>query len=349
MKSGSSIAAHNEPKSRPRATVAVLNWNCGHFIRECLESVFNQTEPSIEIIVVDNGSSDGSLDEIGATLAHTSIPYRVFSLESNRGACGGLQVALDAANGNYFVPLASDDVMLPHRVQLQCDQLEHSPNGASIAAGAMRLIDADSRVITNIFRRPLVKKPPQYGNPDQARMFAQMGKVPSGPCLAFRTDALRAIGGFDPSVPLEDLYSVLRLVLGAQATVTTTNEVVTLYRRHSRNSGKVPEFTKTPVEDTIRRLIDLGIDFGSQTDHWKRFLQRSEANRASNSQPLSASIENRKAFLALRTNAWMITTQRGMPLYRRARALAAFVFPQLATRWISRSWGDAQPISKRKN
>lgn len=308
----------------------------------------------MEIVVVDNGSSDGSLDEIRATLGNTAIPYRVIPLETNRGVCGGYQVALEAARGDYFFAVASDDVMMPNRVRLQCDQLDNSAKGASIAAGAMRLIDTDGRVIRNIFRRPLVKRPPPYDDPGSAKMYAQLGKTPSGPCLAFRTEALRAIGGFDPSLPVQDLYSVMRLVLGTNATVETTNDVVTLYRRHSRNSGKVREVMNTPLdplsplEVTIARLIDLGIDFGPQADHWKGFLQRREVVRLSNTHLLSESRSRSTSPWTKETHVLMIARQQGMPLYRRARALAAFLFPRLAMLWIRHSWGDTQRQSGRR-
>ena len=105
----------------PRATIALLNWNGGDFVRPCLASVLRQSEQDIEIIVVDNHSGDGSADVIEALLNASSVKSEVVRLDENRGICGGLQVALDRATGEYFFPFASDDEMRPDRVDRQCD------------------------------------------------------------------------------------------------------------------------------------------------------------------------------------------------------------------------------------
>ena len=105
----------------PRATIALLNWNGGDFVRPCLDSVLRQSEQNIEIVVVDNNSSDGSADVIEALLDASSVKYELVRLDENRGICGGLQVALDRASGEYFFPFASDDEMQPDRVDRQCD------------------------------------------------------------------------------------------------------------------------------------------------------------------------------------------------------------------------------------
>ena len=75
----------------PRATIALLNWNGGNFVRPCLDSVLRQSEQNIEIVVVDNHSSDGSADVIEALLDASSVKYEIVRLNENRGICGGLQ------------------------------------------------------------------------------------------------------------------------------------------------------------------------------------------------------------------------------------------------------------------
>ena len=103
----------------PRATIALLNWNGGDFVRLCLDSVLRQSEQDIEIVVVDNHSSDGSADVIEALLDASSVKYELVRLDENRGICGGLQVALDRATGEYFFPFPSGDRIQPHRVGRQ--------------------------------------------------------------------------------------------------------------------------------------------------------------------------------------------------------------------------------------
>ena len=88
----------------PRATIALLNWNGGDFVRPCLDSVLRQSEQNIEIVVVDNNSSDGSADVIEALLDASSVKYELVRLDENRGICGGLRVAPTGQLASTFFP-----------------------------------------------------------------------------------------------------------------------------------------------------------------------------------------------------------------------------------------------------
>ena len=66
-------------------TVVIVNWNGGIYIRECLNSLEKQTVPEYSIIVVDNGSSDGSLELVRESFTEVQI----IPLEKNLGFAGG--------------------------------------------------------------------------------------------------------------------------------------------------------------------------------------------------------------------------------------------------------------------
>ncbi len=124
----------------PRATIALLNWNGGEFVRPCVESILRQTEQDIEVVVIDNDSQDGSIDVIEDLLMDSAMRHEIVRLDENRGICGGLQVALDRAAGEYFFPFASDDEMQPDRVQrrtrvLQRDRFGHGSLHLPVAQG----------------------------------------------------------------------------------------------------------------------------------------------------------------------------------------------------------------------
>ena len=85
-------------------SIIVLNWNGKRFLRECLESLCNQTYRELEIIFVDNDSIDGSVDFVVE-----QFPFiRVVKLDQNYGFAGGNRKALGYCKGDYIALLNND-------------------------------------------------------------------------------------------------------------------------------------------------------------------------------------------------------------------------------------------------
>jgi GT2 family glycosyltransferase len=89
----------------PLVTVAVVNWNGDRYIHRCLEHVFEQTHSDLEVIVVDNGSTDGSLQKIKA---HYGNRCRYIENARNVGYSPAMNQGIAAATGEYMVQLNSD-------------------------------------------------------------------------------------------------------------------------------------------------------------------------------------------------------------------------------------------------
>ncbi len=101
---------------RPLVTVVCLCYNHARFVQEALESVWAQTYTDIELIVVDDASTDGSKRVIENLLRNK--PGTTFiSLEKNEGNCRAFNRAWRLAKGQFIIDFAADDVMLPERVE----------------------------------------------------------------------------------------------------------------------------------------------------------------------------------------------------------------------------------------
>ncbi|MDX2168190.1 MAG: glycosyltransferase family 2 protein, partial [Deltaproteobacteria bacterium] len=88
----------------------VVNWNGREHLEVCLGSLLRQTLAGIEIVLVDNGSTDGSLDLVRARYGDA---VRVVALADNRGYAGGLNAGLRAARGRLLLPLNTDTEVAP--------------------------------------------------------------------------------------------------------------------------------------------------------------------------------------------------------------------------------------------
>lgn len=104
-------------------SIIIPNYNSIAYIKETLESVFNQTYKNIEIIVVDDGSTDGSFEFI----ANLNKPNLRLVKNPKKGACAARNYGLELANGDYIQFLDSDDVLDPDKIgaQVKCLQNEN--------------------------------------------------------------------------------------------------------------------------------------------------------------------------------------------------------------------------------
>jgi GT2 family glycosyltransferase len=94
----------------PFFSVIILNWNGRHLLEECLASVQDQSFQDYEVIVVDNGSTDGSVDFLKAGWGEKII---ILSLPSNKGFAGGNNAGIRAARGKFIVLLNNDTAVDP--------------------------------------------------------------------------------------------------------------------------------------------------------------------------------------------------------------------------------------------
>lgn len=96
--------------SNPKVSVVVLNWNGKHFLKDCLSSVLAQDYIDFEVLLVDNGSSDGSLNFVSDIFGNDER-LRIVALPENYGFSKGNNLGIQAANGEYVIVLNNDTVV----------------------------------------------------------------------------------------------------------------------------------------------------------------------------------------------------------------------------------------------
>jgi GT2 family glycosyltransferase len=122
--------------SSPLASIIIPNWNGAHHLPVCLEALQVQTYPQLEIILVDNGSTDGSQ----ALVTEQFPEVRLLALERNLGLTGGNNAGFRVAQGEMLISLNNDTQADPCFVEALVTALLEHPE-AGMAAAKMLLFD----------------------------------------------------------------------------------------------------------------------------------------------------------------------------------------------------------------
>lgn len=101
--------------SEPLVTVYIPTYNRINLLKRAVESVRSQSYQNLEIIIVDDCSTDGTQQYL-ADLAKKNPRVRYFLKEKNSGACASRNIAINNANGEYITGLDDDDIFLPNRI-----------------------------------------------------------------------------------------------------------------------------------------------------------------------------------------------------------------------------------------
>ena len=241
----------------PLVSVVMPVYNSEKFVAEAIESILRQTFTDFEFLIVDDGSTDGSLAII-QDYAERDTRIRYFSHAENRGEATARNTGMAHATCKCATGMDSDDVSLPERLEKQVELLESRPD-----IGAVGISDRTCREdLTLIHTRQLPARHPVIAL--HLLLFTRTA-MRSSPMMLRRV-YLERQPIYDPSIiggSDVDLY--LRLISDRRIRYANLPEELYLYRRHegtmtSRNRAIT---RKTVVEircNALRRLGAAGAD-----------------------------------------------------------------------------------------
>jgi GT2 family glycosyltransferase len=120
----------------PVASIIIPNWNGAHHLAVCLGALRAQTYSPIEVILVDNGSTDGSQELVAVQYPEV----RLLALDRNLGLTGGNNAGFQVAQGQILISLNNDTEAHPRFVEALVTALQEQPE-AGVAASKMLLFD----------------------------------------------------------------------------------------------------------------------------------------------------------------------------------------------------------------
>lgn len=182
----------------PRVSAAVLNYDGRELLEVILPTLARQTYRDFEIVVVDNGSSDDSLDY----LAREWPQVRAVSVgPKNIGVAAALNVAVAAAGGEYVALLNNDIELEPDWLEELVSALDRHPDAATVAGKLLNFhrrqeIDAAG----DVFTRSATAFGRGSGEPDRGQYAAEEEVfAPTAGAALYRASALAEVGPFDES------------------------------------------------------------------------------------------------------------------------------------------------------
>jgi len=238
-------------------SVIIPNHNYGRYVGAAIESALAQTYPPLEVIVVDNGSTDDSR----AVLEKFDHPKLRVVFQENKGQSGARNVALALARGDLIGFLDADDVWLPEKLSKQV-ALFSDPEVVLVYCG-LKKVDARLQPLPE----PLVM--PKHRGHSLDKFALEAGAVVCGgeSTALLRSDIVRASGLFDSALSIGAGWDFWRR-MASRGKIDFCGEVLGLYRQHGSNLSRRLD---TYASDTELKLEKMFEDPASQAVwKWKR-------------------------------------------------------------------------------
>jgi len=165
----------------PRVSVIVPTYNAREHLREAVESLLAQSFADLEVLVIDDASTDGSIEAV-ADVADPRLG--VVRLLRNAGPSGARNTGISLARGEYIALLDADDVSVPRRIEKQVAVLDRRPEVGLVGCLVHR-VDLQGRVIargTDVWRLPDAALRPLmlFANPFPAAYLLRRSALPEG-------------------------------------------------------------------------------------------------------------------------------------------------------------------------
>lgn len=190
----------------PRVSVIIPTYNRSAFVSEAIDSVLQQSFQDFELIVVDDGSTDGTNEVVARYQADSRVRY---IYQPNRGGGAARNTGIKGSAGRYIALLDSDDLWLSGKLELQVNALDANPDVAFVVGGMVATKLDKHR---NICARSYEHYVPGCSPPIFESIFGpEIFGFPS--CVLVRAECFKTVGLFDENVWCSDSDMRRRLAL----------------------------------------------------------------------------------------------------------------------------------------
>ncbi len=208
----------------PRVSVVIPTYNRARLLPEAVRSALSQTEQLIEVLVVDDGSTDSTPEAMAALLEDPRLRYL---RQANRGRSAARNRGAREAQADWLAFLDSDDVLEPDALEAHLAVVDRHPAVGMTVAG-YRTVDDNGRVVRTY-------RPWESGASLEASAWLETCFGMPGSVLMAR-DRFLACGGFDEALHLAEDWDLYLRLAGEGCPMDWVPRCVCRYRMHAENS-----------------------------------------------------------------------------------------------------------------
>lgn len=258
-------------RGQPLVSILIPLYNHERYIAACLDSVLADGYPELEIVILDDGSRDGSLRLAGEweSLHSPLLSGRVtIASRENRGLAKTLNELIAMARGEFIALLASDDLLLPGSIQARLDYLQAHAEKMAVFGDSV-VIDKDGEQLHESALDNMSGRRINRGQGVSIRNLLADDEMLSyelifnwsvpGPGFLARSELYPLVGGYDESLKVEDWDFYLRLT--ARGLLGYLDRPVAAYRVHGLNSGSSTSSGLIHFKDLMRTAAKHWPDF----------------------------------------------------------------------------------------
>jgi glycosyltransferase involved in cell wall biosynthesis len=222
-----------------KVSLIIPAYNAERYLPEALASVFRQTRPPDEVIVVDDSSVDRT------RIVAREFPVTLLQTRQNSGHAAARNIGIDAATGDVLAWLDADDVFEPHHLETVCGLLEmHSD--AAVAFSGVRLIGGRTGAWTDF---------PCSNAPRHVFRECFWSTIVPAMSVVTRREATVAVGAFDPTIRVAPDFDFW-IRMSARYKFVSTNEITANYRWHGAQISASPHRQQRSVYKTRWRVYE---------------------------------------------------------------------------------------------
>jgi glycosyltransferase involved in cell wall biosynthesis len=210
---------------QPKVSVVIASYNYEKYIGDAIESVIAQTYTNWELIIVDDASTDNSVDVIKRYVNEYPHKIRLIAQQENRGVGFVANLGIDNTTTDFIANLGSDDRMMPERLEKQMAYFVKYPEVGVVCSDVV-VIDGEGVVLSgeSVFSKPVT----------DLRLQLLQGNFINSPSATFRKEIHYEIGGFSPVLDyVQDFDHWLRVL--DKYEIVRIDEKLTGYRVHGKN------------------------------------------------------------------------------------------------------------------
>lgn len=276
------------PTAKPLVSAYISAYNHEKYIEEAVRGLINQTYENMELIVLDDGSTDATYQKLLKLKPACEKRFKrvVMETHENIGLAENLNRIISLAQGKFFFGVASDDIAKPQAVEVLENFLSKNPEYV-FAIGDNEIIDGHSRRIGWDKKRNAVPlehalyrtfgEMLQKTNSDldfhserfgTYQTFVSRNYIPNGGLA--RLDAIKKAGGYTKEAPLEDWYMMLQL--SKIGKMKYFDDILLSYRWHGDNTVTHKEIMRKISYQTKiyeKKLVSL-----PGNEHWKKIYDQ---------------------------------------------------------------------------